>query len=377
LKCRYTSPCLDYSGYGEAARNDIGSLNSVGMQLTLEIPRYVSDISDFGKLGGLIAEMENRELAYKIKIIHSTPDQFKHYAEADKYNIGRLVWETTKLPDEFAEGAKSVDEIWTTSNECKRVIENQGIKTPVYVIPEAIDTSLDLDTLQPFKTQISEGFVFYSIFEWIERKNPEALLKAYWSEFKEKDDVALLLKTYRYNFTPDKKREIKSYINRIKNELKLSYYAPVYVYLDLLDKQQIYRLHKTGDCFVSSHRGEGWGIPQMEAMLVGNTMISTGYNGIHEYIEHKKTGLLADYELKPIRQYAQLNKWYQPGQMWAEVNPIHLQELMRYAYRYKKNKIGKNARNLILDKFSYAAVGAIMKKRLEEIDLMLAQKENK
>ena len=169
-------------------------------------------------------------------------------------------------------------------------IRNSGIDKPIYIIPEAIDANIG--TVLPYKTPKIEEYRFYSIFEWTERKNPVALLEAYWQEFTEKDAVALVLKTYVDNFTPDKRRTIDEYIAAIKKRLQLPYYAPVYLYRHLIARNQIYAFHKTFDCFVSPHRGEGWGIPQMEAMLTGNPIISTDCGGIHEYLKDKETAYL-------------------------------------------------------------------------------------
>ena len=36
-------------------------------------------------------------------------------------------------------------------------------------------------------------------------------------------------------------------------------------------------LHERGDCYVSLHRGEGWGYPLFEAASRGTPVIATGY----------------------------------------------------------------------------------------------------
>ncbi len=52
----------------------------------------------------------------------------------------------------------------------------------------------------------------------------------------------------------------------------------------------------TFDCFVSAHRGEGWGVPQMEAMLMGKPIISTSCGGIHEHLKDKEDALLLPFK---------------------------------------------------------------------------------
>lgn len=369
MKAQYVGPALDYSGYGEANRHDIGALLAAGVDLNLKCPTYVHDLADFGKLGAKMIELQNNEVPYYFKIVHTTPDQFKKYYEIDKYNIGRVIWETDKLPPDFAEATEIMNEVWVASEYGKRAAEKAGITKPIYVIPEAIDTELDISSIEPYKSD-AKGYTFYSIFEWIERKNPRALLTAYWQEFTKKDKVSLVLKTYMTNFSMVKKREIEHEINQIKADMNLPYYAPLYVYKELMDRHQIYRLHKTFDCFVSAHRGEGWGIPQMEAMMLEKPIISTNICGIHEYLTHGKDAMLVNYDLTQIRNNSFNSQWYRNDQNWGEINIQHLRNLMRWAYENQKAAaaIGKNGRHTVLDKFAFPVVGQMMQDRLQAIE---------
>jgi glycosyltransferase involved in cell wall biosynthesis len=369
MKAQYVGPALDYSGYGEANRHDIGALLSAGIDLNLKCPSYVHDLADFGKLGAKMIELQNNEIPYYFKIVHTTPDQFKKYFEIDKYNIGRVIWETDKLPPDFAEASEVMNEIWVASDYGKKAAEKAGVTKPIYIIPEAIDTELDVEKIEPYKSD-AKGFTFYSIFEWTERKNPRALLTAYWKTFGKDDKVSLVLKTYMTNFSMSKKREIEHEIGKIKAELNLPYYAPVYIYKELMDRHQIYRLHKTFDCFVSAHRGEGWGIPQMEAMLMGNPIVSTNLCGIHEYLEHGKDALLVDYSLTQIRNNTFNSQWYRNDQNWGEINSEHLQSTLRWVYDNKKaaKMIGTNARQTVINKFAFPVVGQLMRDRLQAIE---------
>lgn len=369
MKAQYVGPALDYSGYGEANRHDVAALLAVNIELNLKCPTYVHDLADFGRLGATMIELQKNDLPYYFQIVHTTPDQFKKYFLIDKYNIGRVIWETDKLPPDFAEASEVMNEIWVASEYGKKAVENSGVTKPVHIIPEAIDTELDIEKIEPYESDV-EGFSFYSVFEWTERKNPRALLKAYWREFGPKDKVSLVIKTYMDNFSMAKKREIEKEIHAIKAELNQDYYAPVFVYKELMDRHQVYRFHKTFDCFVSSHRGEGWGIPQMEAMLLGKPIISTNICGIHEWLDHQKTALLVNYELVSITNADRNAHWYRHEQHWAEIDIEDLKQNMRWAYQNKAKvkAIGKRARKLILDKFALPVVGQMMADRLKQIE---------
>lgn len=369
MNVRYTGPALDYSGYGEANRHDIAALTSAGIGVSVELTRHTLEVSDFGKLGELVQSCTYKPLDYKIKILHTTPNIYGQFIEPGKYHIGRVFWETDRLPGDFARGAQACDEIWTGSKFNADAIRKAGVTKPIYIIPEAIDTDIDVSMIKPFVAENNNEDVynFYSIFEWTERKNPEALLEAYWREFEGRDDVSLTLKTYLDNFMPNKKREIDINIQKIKDRLGLKHYAPVYLYRELMDRHQIYRFHKTYDCFVSAHRGEGWGIPQMEAMLMGKPIISTDCGGIHEYLNGDE-GYLVRKSMVPLSGNNRNSQWYTRDQNWAEIDIVDLRESMRHAFKSgKENPMGDKARKLVMEKFSFEAVGKLMKERLERI----------
>lgn len=368
MKLKYTAPCLDYSGYGECSRHDVASLTGAGVNVTTQIPNYTLEQSDYGSLGELCRKLENRDLGYRIKIIHTTPNTYPLYLEDGKYHIGRVFWETDKLPLDFSTQVEKVDEIWTGSEFNKQAIENAGVTKPVYIIPEAIDTSINIDKVKPFITVADQTYKFYSIFEWTSRKNPEALLTAYWQEFTNGESVSLTLKTYMGTFQKRNKQELKQIIRNIKKQLNQDKYAHAYIYHQLMDRHQIYRFHKSFDCFVSAHRGEGWGIPQMEAMLMSKPIISTGCGGIHEYINDKKQ--ILPYKLVPITGEVRNPQWYRSDQKWADVSVNDLRKAMRWMYENQKkaSTIGEDNRALVLRKFSTKAVGKLMKQRLEAIN---------
>lgn len=369
MKVKYTGPAKDYSGYGEAVRHDIASLIKAGIDVTCEIPVYTPQLSDFGPIGELALERENKEIGYKVKILHTTPNVYTAYMEPDKYHVGRAFWETDKVPLDFAKNLQQVDEIWTGSEFNKQAIRNAGVTKPIFIIPEAIDDEVDISLIKPFILEPKNDFKFYSIFEWTARKNPTALLEAFWRAFEDTKGVCLILKTYLDSFKQSKKDEIDRDIKKLKNQLGLKNYAPVYLYRQLMDRRHIYRLHKTGDCFISTHRGEGWGIPQMEAMLMGNPIISTNIGGIHEYLKDKKDALLLPYKLIPVKN-SRNEQWYTPDQKWGDVDIEATIEAMRFIFdnQDKAKKIGKAGRKTVKKISGLKSVGAKMRERLYQIN---------
>lgn len=377
MKIKYCGPAKDYSGYGEANRHDIAALVKAGVLVTTQLPSYTTDLSDFGELGRIALDRENDPMAYQIKILHTTPDQYRKHLEPGKFHIGRVFWETDKLPPAFAINVNLLDEIWTGSEFNAQAIRNAGVNdVPIKIIPEAIDTEWDTSSIKPYKNA-SEGFVFYSLFEWTERKNPTALIQAFCQEFSGVKDVSLVIKSYVDNFHEENKQEVRHLLQRAKRNSGGAEPPPIYLYPNIMDRGQIYRFHRSGKVFVSAHRGEGWGVPQMEAMLMGNPIISTNLGGIHEYLTHKENALLVDNKLIPLTQNSRNMQWYLPDQKWAAVDLGDLKANMRWAYEHQDEmkEIGLRGQETVKEKFSLEAVGTLMRNRLIEINDLLLERD--
>lgn len=371
MNIKYCGTARDYSGYGEAVRHDIAALLAAGVEITTQVPHYTMEISDFGRLGDLAGQRENKDIPYNIKILHVTPNVYGQFFEPGKYHIGRVFWETDKLPADFAIQCEKLNEIWTGSQFNADAIRKAGVTKPIYIIPEAIDTVVP--EIRPYIVTNEDEYKFYSIFEWTERKNPKALLRAYWKAFENMPDakVSLTLKTYVDNFTKEKAGEIFTEAKRLKRDLGLKYYAPVFFYTRLMDRHQVYRFHKSFDCFVSAHRGEGWGIPQMEAALMRHPVISTGCGGIHEYFHNGIDAKLIDYKLVRLQGNSRNQQWYTQDQQWAEVDETQLSEAIKWAYLHQDEAktMGEKGGKLVENLFSFDSVGNLMAKRLSEIQL--------
>lgn len=367
MRVSYVGPLKDYSGYGEANRHTVAALMAAGVDVVGELLKYTAESSDFGELGKLMNQSLSNKGEYDIRIMHTTPDEYSRLMKPGKYHIGQFYWETDKVPETFAKNLNLVDEIWTGSQANVDAMKFAGVTKPIYVFPQATETKREFP--EPYIINEFDGYVFYSIFEWIDRKNPEALLRAFYKEFAGQKDVALVIKTYFRNFTLNNKRMIRSAVKNIKAELGVDEFPAVFLYLDLMDRRQIMRLHSTGDCFVSAHRGEGWGVPQVEAALAGKAIISTGYGGVHEYLEDKKTAMLPSFKMVQLTGMSHSQYWYTPDQQWAEINMDDLQAAMRWAYNNQDDakKMGKKAQAFAKKAFSFDAVGKMMVDRLNKI----------
>ena len=362
---KYCSSGKNPSGYGSAARAFVTALFVSGVNVTCETIAQMPEITSYGLNGAILNNLERRNIPYKIKIVHLTPDLIPMYKEKGIYTISHLFWECDRLPKEWVAPLNQCDEIWTASHQMSEMIKKSGVSTPCYTFPQPIDVNKGEEIISPFLLPYPKDFTFYSIFQWIDRKNPRGLLRAYWKAFEGRTDVSLLLKTYRMNYSQSEYNIIKQEINRWKMELGLKSYPKIYLVKKLLTSSQINKLHALGDCYVSSSSGEGWNRPVQEAMLFGKPVISGDVGGITDLMtQYYKV----DSKSVPATTQPQI-PWYEAPQNWKELDEKSLTEQMKFVYsNYKESlKVAKEAQEFVKNQFSLQKVGQQMALRLEKI----------
>ena len=365
---QYCGSLFDTTGYGEANRAFVTALHLAGVNVTTEPVVQTSFRATHGWEGELAKQLENRRIPYRVKIIHLTPDIATKYFTKGCYHIQHLFWETDKLPEEWIAPLNQMNEIWVSSLHMKKLVESNGVKVPIFAFPQPIDITHADKNYEAYQIPYHKGFMFYSIFQWLDRKNPQALLRAYWEAFEGRQDVTLLLKTFRFNYGNDEFAKIREDINKWKIGFGSDFIFPkVLLVKDLLTKEAMMRIHRTGDCYVSCSRGEGWERPMAEALLMGKTAISTARGGIHEYLNDEHYFRLDDERVPVIEN--PLIKYYTADQHWFDVDIGHLKKTMWFVFNKSSIASAKGivAKDHIKSLFSYHKVGQQMLERLREI----------
>ena len=367
LNCKWTAALLDSSGYGMASRHYVEALiNSQQVDLTLNIATFENERTYHGKIQEAMIPLTGRSLDYKIQVIHLTPENYPIHHEEGKYNIGYAAWETSNLPLQWPSLCNTLDEIWVPSEWNKKVFQNSGVKKPIYVIPHCI-TVPNIKGLLPLDGDIDpELFVFYSIGQWIERKNFIGLLRAYLTEFKVNEKVGLIIKSYRLGTSPEEQNIIKQDVKNVKLGLNLKHYPQLYFFGNLMTYEQIIQLHLRGDCFVLPHREEGFGVTIAEAMLLVKPVITSAYGGNLDFTNNKNSYLI-DCRETPVTNM--IFDVYNGHMVWGDPDLMHLRKLMRRVFENQEEakKKGKKARQDIVKNYNQKTISSIIINRLTEI----------
>lgn len=292
--------------------------------------------------------------------------------------IGRSMHETSLIPEDWVDPAnKLVDEIWVPSKFLLHSFAKRGIsEKKLHVIPFPIDTNFfDPYSTKPMILPGSEEcssehtFKFLSIFKWEIRRAPEILIEAYFKSFKKNDPVCLFLVTYIPN--SNSQRDITMINEKIKNISELlnlnENQLPKFVIInETISTYDMPSLYKAVDSFVMATRGEGWGLPFIEAMSMGLPTIGTNFGGQCDFMNYTNSYLIEYDKVDPETDFPIYDS---ESTFWAKPKVNHLIEVMQRVVNNKKERelIGKNARQSIKNIFSKEVVAKKIRMRIRHL----------
>ncbi len=290
-------------------------------------------------------------------------------AEARGYRayVGLTHFECDRLPAGWVEACADVDELWVATRFVRDLFLDGGVPPDkVHVLPTGIDAArFAPDRVAPLPVPGRRRFVFLSTFDWTLRKGWDVLVAAWGQTFGADEDVSLVLRTAsrRQDEDPDKGiTEVLARDGRARADV-----APIIVLRQALSDEQMARLYRAADVFILPTRGEGLGLPFMEAMAAGVPVIATRWGG-HLDVVDDETGWLVDITgLVPVdpAQTAR-SPFYTSSQRWAEPSVAHTAALLRHAFAHPEevSQKGRAAREAITARWSPAVTARWVRERL-------------
>jgi glycosyltransferase involved in cell wall biosynthesis/predicted HAD superfamily hydrolase/Tfp pilus assembly protein PilF len=205
-----------------------------------------------------------------VTIRHGWPPDWKPVSKGSLVVI--QPWEYGSLPAEWVEKSRGVHQFWVPSEYVRKVYVESGIPAAkVKVVPNGIDPARFNPQAAPFPLPTRKSFKFLFVGGTIHRKGPDVLLQAFVNAFKAQDDVCLVIKDFGgKSFYAGQTMEDAVRLAQAQPNV------PEIVYLnEELAPESLPGLYTACDCLVHPYRGEGFGLPILEAMACGLPVIVT------------------------------------------------------------------------------------------------------
>lgn len=343
-------------GWGSACRAYVHALKKLGVDVKISKP---------------YAEGKPKVLIYHY---HPYKIDIKQARKNFDYVILNTAWETTKIPNNWFPTINEFDAVFVPSKQNLKALKDSGVTIPTFLVPHGADTDFFNPENSKMPLPNCDGrFIFVSVFDFQHRKNPEGLLKAYWEEFGPKEKVLLVIKTY-WSGQKSMEGQILEIISKYKQKLGYGFKntAPLVLITKTLKNTELKGLYTLGNAFVLPTRGEGVGLPFIEALSSGIPVIATKWGGQMDFL-NEGNAFFVDYKLQSTvksmkkaiaRDFRFL--FGEKNQMWAEPDISSLRNQMRKAYENPSlcNSKGKQGREDML-KMSWEKAGIALKEAID------------
>jgi glycosyltransferase involved in cell wall biosynthesis len=335
-RCIWRSNVSSANGYGMVAENTMRWLRKAGVNVVS--PGAVS--------GGVTSggEYVHPDVLPALRV-SIQPDclEIQHCQPPDwRTGVVERSWiytmfETTHLPQSWVAMLNRAEHILVPSSWLVESWKEQGVTPPIDVYGHGIDP----EVFAPLERPERETFTFLHYGQLSIRKGTDLVVEAFQRAFAGRPDVHLILKHTMPVFPVPLGIPNVEYIHAAYS------------------KEQLRALMQRADCFVFPTRGEGFGLPPLEAMATGLPTIVTNWSGPADYADPDDT-LTVDSTMSPSREFDYIYRDYlAPGETtgeWAEPKVDDLVEKMRWVvdHRAEARAMGSRAARRIAEQWTWS-----------------------
>ena len=333
-------PILSQSGYGVHVRQVFQWLETVpDVEIVSQIlpwgitPWNVNSDDENGLIGRILETSKPVTRKPDLSIQIQLPNEWDNTLATKNIGITAGV-ETDKCnPDWVNIHCSKMDLVIVPSLFAKTTFLASGkTSTPIEVVPESyFDELLVPNTI---RLDLESEFNFLIVGSLTgdrpenDRKNIYYAIKWFCEEFAGNKDVGLILKISRGRDTTIDRDICKKILRQLLAEVRKGEFPKITLLHGAVDKNEMAGLymHPKVKALISATRGEGFGLPLLEAAVTGLPVIATGWSAHNEFLGRFSK---IQYALKEIPENRVDNQIFMKGSKWAEVDEASFKHKLR------------------------------------------------
>lgn len=241
-------------------------------------------------------------------------------------NIGiTAAIETDRCNPQWISSCNSMSMVVVPSKHSENSLLASGkIDVPLHVIPESYNEEIEKVNDEQIPLDIKTNFNFL-VFGQLTGNNPENdrknifyTVKWLCESFSNDEDVGIIIKTNSGRNTAIDRRVINQTFTALLKEVRKSVFPRVHILHGDMSNSDVAALyvHPKVKALVSLTRGEGYGLPILEAAASGLPIIATNWSGHLDFMQHGKF-IDIDYTLDEVHASRIDGKLFIKGSKWA------------------------------------------------------------
>lgn len=330
-------PLLSQSGYGVHSRQIYKFCESQpDWQVTAQVlpwgitPWNMSETDEDGIYGRIMSNSGpvsgKFDISFQVQLPHEWDPNLAHY------NVGVTAGvETDRCSPEWAlTHREKMDLLIVPSNFTKRTLEKSAsvpVSTPIEVLPEAYFPEIMEEATEDPLADLSTSNNFLMVGTLTsddpnaDRKNLINSIVWFLRSMKGVPDVGLIVKTSRGRDTTIDRQLVRKSLQHIKQTSNTSDKScpKLYMLHGAMSRQEMTNLYKSPKlcAYVSATRGEGFGLPLLEAAVAKLPIVATGWSAHTEFLKGPSF-LSSKYDMRKIPQSRADGTIFVADAMWAE-----------------------------------------------------------